>query len=159
MRHRAGADVRLSRCADASRRTAYYHYGSVGGAKPEAALQRWLHLSRHGQCYARLVPHFVADGTVLRRTLGWLRRTRAELGALLQPPRGSTRASAHPSSSASAPLQACATAIDAGLRCLAQSAARAGTISLPDSDCYSSPRGCSEKVLPTDKVLAAIDDD
>ena len=42
---------------------------------------------------------------------------------------------------ASAPLQACATAIDAGLRCLAQSAARAGTISLPDSDCYSSPRG------------------
>ena len=42
---------------------------------------------------------------------------------------------------------------------MAQSAARAGTISLPDSDCYSSPRGCSEKVLPTDKVLAAIDDD
>jgi hypothetical protein len=138
VRHRLGADIRLTPCArDSSRPTMYYHYGSVGGTKPDALLQRWRQYAARTQCdRAPLVPHLADNGFVLRRTIGWARRTRAEVRALREARRDTRRKA--PPSDADGPLQLCATALDEGLKCVAESGARrAITVSLPDADCYS----------------------
>ena len=138
VRHRLGADIRLTPCArDSLRPTMYYHYGSVGGTKPDALLQRWLQYAAKKQCdRAPLVPHLADNGFVLRRTIGWARRTRAEVRALREARRDTRRKA--PPSDADGPLQLCATALDEGLKCVAESGARrAITVSLPDADCYS----------------------
>jgi hypothetical protein len=84
----------------------------------------------------RRVPHLADNGFVLRRTIGWARRTRAEVRALREARRDTRRKA--PPSDADGPLQLCATALDEGLKCVAESGARrAITVSLPDADCYS----------------------
>ena len=132
----------------------YYHYGSVGGTKPEALLQRWLQYAAKKRCErAPLVPHLADDGFVLRRTVGWARRTRAEVRAL----RDAMREVAP--SDADAPLQQCAMALDEGLKCLADSCARrAGTVSLPDADCYTN-LSCAIHAVAQRQLLSAIGDD
>ena len=152
VRHAVGADIRLTQCADASRpQTSYYHYGSVGGTKPEATLQQWLFLRSKRRCYAKLVPHFAHDGTVLRRTLGWAWRTRAEIQSMQEwldkatdrgspdqvlrchgftcrsnAPKGKKGTSKRVYDrvllhSATSALQTCSAAIDDGFQCVAES--------------------------------------
>ncbi len=153
VRHRLGADIRLTPCARDSS-TKYYHYGSVGGTKPEALLQRWLEWAAKKQCHrAPLVPHLADNGFVLRRTIGWARRTRAEVRAL----RKAMRTAAP--SDADAPLKQCATALDEGLKCIAESGARrAINVSLPDADCYTNT-SCAIRTVAARQLLAAVGDD
>ena len=159
VRHRLGADIRLTPCArDSSRPTFYYHYGSVGGTKPDALLQRWLQYAAKKQCdRAPLVPHLADNGFVLRRTIGWARRTRTEVRALREAMRETRRKA--PPSDADAPLELCATALDKGLKCVAESGAlRAMAVSLPDADCYTNT-SCAIRTVAARQLLAAVDDD
>ena len=157
VRHRLGADIRLTPCARDSS-TKYYHYGSVGGTKPEALLQRWLEWAAKKQCHrAPLVPHLADNGFVLRRTIGWARRTRIEVRALREAMRETRRKA--PPSDADAPLELCATALDKGLKCVAESGAlRAMAVSLPDADCYTNT-SCAIRTVAARQLLAAVDDD
>ena len=124
VRHHVGGDIRLSECASASSTSDYFHYGAVGGAKPEATLRRWSGwLNAHALCHrAKLVGHFAENGEVLLRSLGWMRRTAAEVQHLLAQqgtlPEASTAHGPH-ALYARSQLATCSSSIDMGLGCLA----------------------------------------
>jgi len=163
VRHRVGSDVRLSSCARESppgvEPSYYYHYGSAGGAKPEAVVARWHSLRLKRRCYARVVPHFADNGDVLARAVGWVRRTRAEVQAAL---RSIASEDDETSALAKAELHACAATLESGMSCVA-AAAKGGrhsyNISIP-ADAVAGPprqRGAARTVsVPAEQLVAAI---
>ena len=130
VRHRLGADIRLTECA-ARRHTAaanpaksitnLFHFGAVGGAKPDETLRRWHWLRSRELCTrAKLVGYFAENDEVLTRSLAWMALTSVEtenvLGAAnvewdgVSPPHALY---------ARSQLKACSAAIDAAVGCLA----------------------------------------
>ena len=162
VRHRLGGDVRL--VPSCSRESApgvepsyYYHYGSAGGTKPEQMLQRWHSMKLKKRCYGRVVPHFVEDGTVLSRTVGWARRTRAEIYEMMRRLESNDDET---SLLAKVELSGFSSIIESGLSCLA-AAARSGrrsyNISMPSRH-STATRPLRHVSVPSEQLLAASND-
>ena len=133
VRHRLGADIRITECAsphprvlssNSAKPTAnLFHFGAVGGAKPDETLRRWHWLDSHQLCTrAKLKGYFAENHEVLTRSLAWMAMTAAEIDHLLgtaQQERVDGNGIPH-ALYARSQLNSCSAAINVGVGCLSR---------------------------------------
>ena len=147
VRHKLGGDLRLTECAEdepgarrswpkrappSSPETFWFHYGAMGGEKPDGVLRRWNWVQSQRMCARVESINYFADGSeVLLRSLLWARRTAAEVDYLQRWLAAQPHA-LKGSGAKSAPamqLEICAASLATGLGCLAQN--NKSTINIP----------------------------
>jgi hypothetical protein len=98
VRNKLGGDLRLTECAEdepgakrswpkrappSSPETFWFHYGAMGGEKPDGVLRRWHWVQSQRVCARVESINYFADGSeVLLRSLLWARRAVAEVDYL-----------------------------------------------------------------------------
>lgn len=138
VRNKLGGDLRLTECAEdepgakrswpkrappSSPETFWFHYGAMGGEKPDGVLRRWHWVQSQRVCARVESINYFADGSeVLLRSLLWARRAVAEVDYLqrwlAEQPHAlkGTGAKSVPAIQ----LEICAASLATGLGCLAQ---------------------------------------